>query len=148
MQQALILSYIVAMLLIIVLGLVGNIATIFNLFQKEHRRKTITGLMINLASANFLICICGYPIAVSAVGKETSLLNQNRALCGWIAFSSACCGFAAIFSLTFMSVQTYRGVTRLRLKGKASSSSTKTSFFLIALVWILSFVIAAPPFFG
>ena len=136
-----------AMLLIIILGLAGNTITIVVLFQREHRRRAITPLMINLAAANVLICLLGYPqsFSLSIVGQERNVFAEvsNRHLCEWTAFINATCGFGAIISLSFMSVMTYKRVTRLRLRKKGKSWVVS-----VVLVWFLSISLAAPPFFG
>ena len=137
-----------ALLLIIALGLAGNTITIAILFQKEHRRRALTPLMINLAAANVLICLSSYPQSffLSIMGQETNLFRKlsNRYLCEWTAFISATCGFVAIISLSFMSVMTYKRVTRLRLRKKKG----KSWVVFVVLVWFLSISLAAPPFFG
>ena len=100
------------MLFVIVLGLAGNPITMVVLFQKEHRRRALTPLMINLAAANVLICFLGYPqsFSLSIVRQETNVFGKllNRHLCEWNAFISTTCGFVAIISLSFMSVMTYK----------------------------------------
>ena len=50
----------------------------------------------------------------------------------------------AIISLSFMSVMTYKRVTRLRLRKKKG----KFWVVFVVLVWLLSISYAAPPFFG
>ena len=137
-----------AMLLIIILGLAGNTITMVVLFQKEHRRRALTPLMINLAAANVLICLLGYPqsFSLSIVGQDTNVFGKlsNLHLCEWTAFISATCGFVAIISLSFMSVMTCKRVTRLRLRKKKGKSWVVS----VVLVWFLSISLAAPPFFG
>ena len=133
---------------IIVFGFAGNIITIMILFQKEHRRRALTPLTINLAAANVLICLFGYPqsLSLSIVGQEIKVFEKlsNRHLCEWTAFISATCGFVAIISLSFMSVMTYKRVTRLRLRKKKE----KSWVIFVVLVWFLSISFSAPPFFG
>ena len=58
-------SYGIVMFLVMTLGLFGNISTIIVLIQVEHRTKSITYLMLNLATAGIIMCIFGYPVAVS-----------------------------------------------------------------------------------
>ena len=136
------------MLLIIILGLAGNTITMVVLFQKEHRRRALTPLMINLAAANVLICLLGYPqsFSLSIVGQDTNVFGKlsNLHLCEWTAFISATCGFVAIISLSFVSVMTYKRVTRLRLRKKKGKSWVVS----VVLVWFPSISLAAPPFFG
>ena len=79
----------ISMLLISILGLAGNTVIMVVLVQKEHRRRALTPLMINLAAANVLICLLGYPqsFSLSIVGQETNMFGKlsNRHLCEWVA---------------------------------------------------------------
>ena len=60
--QSIYLAYAIVMFLILLLGFFGNLFTIIVLRQREHRRKSITPLMMNIAIADLLIIIFGYPV--------------------------------------------------------------------------------------
>ena len=58
------LGYAVVMFVIITFGLLCNIAMIIVLKQVEHRAKTVSHLIMNLALADIIICALGYPVVV------------------------------------------------------------------------------------
>lgn len=142
-------SYGVVMFIIMTLGLSGNIATIVTLIQVEHRTKSVSYLMLNLAVADIIICALGYPVAVAYNLRDYHTSMDNWLRCSCLAFTNASTGIACIFTLTLMSVTQYRGICKITVTShQLSVASNKRQAANLLAIWVLAIALSAPPFFG
>ena len=65
--------YYVAMFLILVIGLPGNALAILVLRHRDHKNKTSTPLLINIAVVDLFILIFGYPTAIVSAQMQGSI---------------------------------------------------------------------------
>ena len=141
-------AYSVAMLIVVTLGLSGNLAIIVILRHPEHRRKPITYLMLNIAMAHTFICIFGYPISISYQLRHRSIPWKSLT-CNWLAFANASVGIASIMTFTHMSVTQYHKVTQLFLLSHLSAQTNqKRRFISIVGIWGTAFLLSIPPTLG
>ena len=83
------------MTLILIFGSVGNVLTILVLRCPEHKKKNITLLMINLAIADIIIIVFGYPVVVasnytsSGLGYKLHMVGTEST--GGLADAAFCC---------------------------------------------------------
>ena len=139
-------AYIVVMTVILVVGFVGNVLTIVVLRCKEHRNKSITPLMINLAIADIIIIVFGYPVAVAADVSSTRFdVRKSRAQCAWSGFINGAVGIASIANLTMMSLVTYSSFRKL---GKPTRIPRQKMAAIIAFTWLYGVMAMFPPLVG
>lgn len=142
--QSIYLAYATVMFLILLLGFFGNLFTIIVLRQREHRRKSITPLMMNIAIADLLIIIFGYPVLIST-NLNGKLMYTGSHYCNWSGFINGMIGLTSIASLTAMSGVVYQVVKR---NAPNSNASSRQSVVLITGSWIYGFVTLLPPLVG
>ena len=87
-------AYIVVMTVILAVGFVGNVLTIAVLRCREHRNKSISPLMINLAVADIIIIVFGYPVVVATLLLRLKVFSSSFSL--WFALT-----FLTLFTLFF-----------------------------------------------
>ena len=138
------------MLLIMTLGLIGNIATIVVLRQVEHRTKSVSHLMINLAAASVVMCGLGYPVGLINNLKALKLsATENYIRCSWLGLSNAVTGISCILTLALMSVIQHRGVTQISVPSNPTNRLSKKRIALvITAIWVASILLCIPPMFG
>lgn len=142
--QSIFLAYAIVMFLILLLGFFGNLFTIIVLRQREHRRKSITPLMMNIAIADLLIIVFGYPVVIST-NLNGKLVSTGSPFCNWSGFINGMTGMTSIASVTAMSGVVYQVVKR---NSPNSNASSRQSVVLIAGSWIYGFLIMIPPLVG
>lgn len=141
-------TYSVSMLVIVTLGLSGNILTIFILRQYEHRSKSATYLMLNMAVAHTLICVLGYPIAISYTLSYKRVPGKSST-CDWLAFANATTGISSIITFAVMSVTQCRRVTQLTLSSHSLiKTNQKYHAMSITAIWAMAILLSIPPMFG
>ena len=141
-------AYGIVMFLIITMGLSGNITTIVTLLQPEHRTKSVTYLMLNLAVADIFICGLGYPVAVTYNLKDHHASMKDSRRCSWLAFANALSGIACIYTLTLMSISQYRGVCKIVVTSRQlNPCSCKRLAVNLFGIWAVAFALCSPPFF-
>ena len=136
-------AYIVVMTVILAVGFVGNVLTIAVLQCREHRKKNITPLMINLAVADIFIIVFGYPVVVAA--NLSSGLHGIRSTCVWSGFINGAVGIAAIANLTMMSLVMYSSFQSLNCTTKIPGSKMAV---MIAFTWLYGIMAMFPPLVG
>lgn len=99
--QAVYLTYATVMFFVLTIGFLGNVVTLVVLRYREHRRKVITPLMINLAVADLVIIVLVYPI-VAATNLLGLPLQEGSFRCMWSSFANGVAGISSIASLTSM----------------------------------------------
>ena len=143
--QSFYLGYGIVMFVILLIGFLGNLLTILVLRQREHRRKSITPLMMNLAIADLLIVVFGYPVIISN-NLNGDLMRAGSPFCIWSGFINSTTGITSIATLTAMSGVVYQTIKRNT--PNSSASSNRQSTFLIAGTWFYGFVTTLPPLVG
>ena len=139
-------AYIVVMTVILVVGFVGNVLTIVVLRCQEHRDKNITPLMINLAIADIIIIVFGYPVAVAANVSSSGIdIRKNRSQCVWSGFINGSVGIASIANLTMMSVLMYSSFKKL---AHTTSVPRGKMAGIIAFTWLYGVMAMVPPLVG
>ena len=139
-------AYIVVMTVILIVGFVGNVLTIVVLRRQEHRDKNITPLMINLAIADIIIIVFGYPVAVAANVSYSGLdLRKSRPQCVWSGFINGSVGITAIANLTIMSLVMY---SSFRSLGNPTGTPRSKMAAIIASTWLYGVMAMFPPLVG
>ena len=138
--------YGIIMFLILLVGFFGNLFTIVVLRQREHRRKSVTPLMINLAIADLFIIVFGYPVVISN-NLSGDLLAAASPLCIWSGFVNGATGMASIATLTALSGLVYQKVKR-NSPNSRSNASPRQNAILIVCSWLYGFITMLPPLAG
>lgn len=136
-------AYGIVMFLILTFGIVGNALTLLVLYQREHRSRSVTPLMINLALADIFIVAFGYPISIQA-NLSGKLLESSQ--CVWAGFINGAVGITSIFTLTEMVVVSYFGVKQVNTN--TSRLSIRQATCLIGSAWLYGGLCMLPPLFG
>lgn len=136
-------AYGVVMFCILTLGFVGNTLTILVLTKREHKGKGVTPLMINLAVADLVIIIFGYPTQVHANFTADGVPNDSH--CNFRGFINGIVGITCIFTLTEMGAVLYSGLRRV--EGIVRLSSHQVSY-LIGAAWCYGTLCMLPPLLG
>ena len=142
--QSVYLAYGIVIFFILLIGFFGNVLTIIVLRQREHCKKSVTPLMMNLAVADLLIIVFGYPAVISA-NLNGDLIRAGNPYCNWSAFINGTTGMTSIATLTAMSGVVYQTVKR---NYPNSNASTRQSAVLIAGAWLFGFITMVPPLMG
>ena len=136
--------YVVVMTMVVVVGLIGNVLTIFVLRCLEHKNKVITPLMINLALADVIIIVFGYPVVVVSNFTDHNVL-KNRSLCVWSGFINGSVGIASIANMTAMSFVMLHSFNRV---GNPKRVPTKKMAGIIIFTWLYGVLAMFPPLVG
>lgn len=142
--QSVYLAYGIVMFFILLIGFFGNLFTIIVLRQRDHRTMSITPLMMNLAIADLIIVVFGYPVTIST-NLNGDLLYAGSPYCNWSAFVNSATGMTSIATLSAMSGVVYQTVKR---NSPSSSVSKRQSAMLIAGAWFYGFILTLPPLVG
>ena len=135
-------AYGVVMFFILTVGFLGNVLTLLVLHKREHRKRSVTPLMINLAWADIFIIVFGFPVAIQA-NLQGELLESSH--CSWGGFVNGTVGIASIFTLTEMSVVSYYGLKQLNRNSKLSVRQVVS---LICASWLYGGLCMLPPLLG
>lgn len=92
---------------------------------------TIILLRYLLFSADLLVCLLGYTVAVSYNTTDFANTGEAPVLCFWLAIINCVTGLASIASLTAMAVLSYRGIARNEFS-QQSRMSRKLEVLLIS----------------
>lgn len=130
--------------MVVVVGLIGNVLTIFVLRCLEHKNKVITPLMINLALADVIIIVFGYPVVVVSNFTDHNVL-KNRSLCVWSGFINGSVGIASIANMTAMSFVMLHSFNRV---GNPKRVPTKKMAGIIIFTWLYGVLAMFPPLVG
>ena len=135
-------AYGLVMFFILPVGFLGNVLTLLVLKHREHHLRSVTPLMINLALADLLIIVFGYPIAIQANLRGELLKNSS---CVWVGFINGTVGIASIFTLTEMGVVSYYG---LRQVNRHLRLSARQVVWLSGAAWLYGAFCVLPPLLG
>lgn len=130
------------MFFILAVGFLGNVLTLLVLKHRKHRRRSVTPLMINLALADILIIVIGYPIAIQA-NLRGELLTKSS--CQWVGFINGTVGIASILTLTEMSVLSYYGLKQVNRNLRLSARQV---VWLNGAPWLYGGFCMLPPLLG
>lgn len=144
--RSMFLAYGTVMFLILLLGFFGNLFTIIVLRQREHRKKSVTPIMINLAVADLFIVVFGYPTIISG-NLKGDLLVAESPLCVWSGFVNGTTGIASIATLTVLSGTVYQNIKR-NCPNSQCNVSQRQSVVLIVCSWLYGFIAMSPPLVG
>ena len=136
-------AYGVVMFLILTFGFFGNLLTLLVLQQREHRSRSVTPLMINLALADIFIVAFGYPISIQANLRGEFLESSH---CVWVGFINGAVGITSIFTLSEMVVVSYFGVKQINTSN--SKLSGHQILCLIGGAWLYGGLCMLPPLLG
>lgn len=119
-------AYAVVMFAVVTVGFLGNVLTLIILHYREHRKKVLTPLMINLAVGDILMVIVVYPVVIASnlVGKQ---LKEGSLRCKWSAFANGAIGITTIATLTVMSGVMYHGIKQTLPKPKIHAKNVSAS---------------------
>ena len=137
------LAYGIVMVLILILGSTGNILTLVVVLHPDHRSKTITPFIVNLAVADLCIILFGYPVVINTIFTGGSL-REGQAECVLSGFANGTVGISSIACLTVMSLVMHQKI-------KATSAkrlSRKQTAVLIAGTWAYGILSMLPPAVG
>lgn len=135
-------AYGFVMFFILAVGFLGNVLTLLVLKHREHRRRSVTPLMINLALADILIIVFGYPIAIKANLRGELLQNSS---CDWVGFINGTVGIASILTLTEMGVSSYYGLKQVNRNLRLSARQV---VWLNGAAWLYGGFCMLPPLLG
>ena len=142
--QAVYFIYATVMFLVLTIGLVGNVLSSIILRYREHRRKVINPLMINLAVADILIILLVYPtmVATNLLGAP---LREGSLLCMWCSFGNGATGITSIATLVAMSGVMYHAIKQTLPHPQIRSRYMK---LLVAGTWLYGILLNLPPMIG
>ncbi|XP_058953384.2 melanopsin-like [Pocillopora verrucosa] len=142
--RAMYLAYAVVMFAVVTVGFLGNVLTLIILHYREHRKKVLTPLMINLAVGDILMVIVVYPVVIASnlVGKQ---LKEGSLRCKWSAFANGAIGITTIATLVVMSGVMYHGIKQTLPKPKIHA---KNMSLLVLSTWLYGILLNLPPVIG
>ena len=142
--RAMYLAYAVVMFAVVTVGFLGNVLTLIILHYREHRKKVLTPLMINLAVGDILMVIVVYPVVIASnlVGKQ---LKEESLRCKWSAFANGAIGITTIATLVVMSGVMYHGIKQTLPKPKIHA---KNMSLLVLSTWLYGILLNLPPVIG
>ena len=119
-----------SMFIILTLGLFGNVVTLVILLHPQHRRKSLTPLMLNLCVADLLVCLFGYTVAVNYNMTDFANAGKSPDRCIWLAFINSLTGLASIGTLAAMGFISYLGITSTEI-ARQNRMSLKTEVLIL-----------------
>ncbi|XP_022803919.1 rhodopsin, GQ-coupled-like [Stylophora pistillata] len=137
-------GYGLIMFLILLFGFFGNLFTIIVLRHQEHRKKSITPLMVNLAVADLMIVVLGYPPVINT-NISGQMMRAGGIVCIYSGFINGMTGITSIGTLTAMSGVVYQTIKR---NNPNYSVSRRKNIVLIAGTWLYGIVALLPPSVG
>ena len=132
------------MFIVLLFGFFGNLFTLIVLRQREHRKKSITPLMMNLALADLSIIVFGYPPVISSTLNGNNM-KDAKSLCIWSGFVNGIVGMTSIATLTAMSAVVYQTIRR---NTPHYTVSRRQSTALVIGTWCFGFATMFPPLVG
>lgn len=142
--QAVYLTYATVMFFVLTVGFLGNVVTLIVLRYREHRRKVITPLMINLAVADLVIIVLVYPVIV-ATNLLGVPLREGSFRCIWSSFANGVAGISSVASLTSMIGVMYHV---FRQSVPHPKIHTRYMTLLVIGTWLYGILLNLPPVIG
>ncbi|XP_078080703.1 adenosine receptor A2b [Mustelus asterias] len=134
--------YISLELLIALLAILGNVLVCWAVSTNKNLKTATNYFLVSLAVADIAVGTFAIPFAITiSIGMETHFYGCLFLACFVLVLTQS-----SIFSLLAVAIDRYLTVSvHLRYKGLITGRRAK---LIIAVFWILSFVIGLTPFFG
>ncbi|XP_078404503.1 adenosine receptor A2b [Cetorhinus maximus] len=134
--------YITLELLIAVLAILGNVLVCWAVSTNKNLKTTTNYFLVSLAVADIAVGAFAIPFAILiSIGMNTGFHGCLFLVCFVLVLTQS-----SIFSLLAVAIDRYLSVSiHLRYKGLITGRRAR---LIIAVFWILSFVIGLTPFFG
>ncbi|XP_041053080.1 adenosine receptor A2b [Carcharodon carcharias] len=134
--------YITLELLIAVLAILGNVLVCWAVSTNKNLKTATNYFLVSLAVADIAVGAFAIPFAIIiSIGMDTDFHGCLFLVCFVLVLTQS-----SIFSLLAVAIDRYLSVsTHLRYKGLITGRRAR---LIIAVFWILSFVIGLTPFFG
>ena len=142
--QEMYLVYATVMFLVLTVGFLGNVLSFIILRYREHRRKVITPLMINLAVVDLLIIVLVYPV-MAATNLLDNPLQEGSLACLWSSFANGAAGMTSIGTLVAMSGVMYHAIRQSLPRPKIHPRHMK---LLVVGTWLYGILLNLPPVIG
>ncbi|KAH7642684.1 putative g-protein coupled receptor no9 [Dermatophagoides farinae] len=140
-NNATVIISVIILVLINIMVIFGNILVILSVFASSKLRTVTNFFIVSLAVADFLVGIAVLPYSLTFEILDTWIFGEVWCQ-GWLVIDVWMCT-ASILNLCAISVDRYLAVTRpVRYR---SLMTAKRAKFIIAGVWIISFIICFPP---
>ena len=136
--------YVTVMFFVLTVGFLGNVLCIIILRYREHRRKLITPLMMNLAVADILIIVLVYP-AMFITNLLGEPLREGSLKCMWSSFANGAAGITSITTLVAMSGIMYHAIKQ---PVPCPHIQSRHMILLVACTWLSGILINLPPLIG
>lgn len=132
------------MFVVVTVGFLGNVLTLIILQYREHRKKVLTPLMINLAVADIFIIILVYPVIIASnlLGAK---LEEGSLQCMWSAFANGAVGLTSIATFVAMSGVMYYGIKQTLPRPKIHA---RYMCLLVIGTWLYGILLNLPPVIG
>lgn len=130
--------------LILVLGIVGNSATIHvsqRLQRSGYLQKSVTDHMLSLACSDLLVLLIGMPVELYSAVWFPFLSSSGDASCRIYSFLFEACSYATVLNIASLSFERYLAICH-PFRYKALSGRRSTALLLGA--WVCSALVALP----
>ena len=131
-----------------VVGLTGQILSFLILSKKDHRHREMTPYLVNIAIANTSLLVVNFPVIFASSLAHGWVLN--RVGCVILGFNAGITGVVMIVTLTCVTVNIYRQLTKQNANNRLSNALPLNSSWLkvVAGIWIYSALTIVPTLFG
>lgn len=130
---------IMAYVIIIVGGLLGNVSAILTVALNRSMRTTINFYVANLAVADAMICIiCMLPHAITSMTRNIYILGEF--MCKFNPFTQMTCLTSSVLTLSAISCDRFMAIMfplRVRITKQRTS-------VVITIIWIVSVIVSVP----
>ncbi|XP_055006540.1 melanopsin-A-like [Boleophthalmus pectinirostris] len=134
----------VVILFVGITGILGNFLVVYAFCRSRSLRTPSNIFIINLAIADFLMCITQTPtFFVNSMHKRWIF---GRKVCELYAFCGALFGICSMITLMVIAVDRYVVITRPL--ASLGVMSRKKALLICAVAWVYSMGWSLPPFFG
>ncbi|KAG7492548.1 hypothetical protein MATL_G00015490 [Megalops atlanticus] len=125
-------------------GMVGNFLVIYAFCRSRSLRTPANMFVINLAIADFLMCITQTPIFFITSMHKRWIFGEKG--CELYAFCGALFGICSMITLTVIALDRYFVITRPL--ASIGVMSRRRALLILAAAWAYSMGWSLPPFFG
>nr|XP_054755867.1 rhodopsin, GQ-coupled-like [Lytechinus pictus] len=135
------------LILLILIGLLGNTIVIITVVAAKKLRTTTNILVVNLAFADLMTCIC-IPFNVVALLSQTNEYPLPDFICATISGVTTSCICCSASTLAAIAVVRWYVITR-SVRGQQGIHTAKKITLVVAILWIGSAAsMVIPPFLG
>lgn len=133
-------ALIVAYSILICVGVCGNILVVWVVIRKPAMRTARNLFILNLAISDLLLCLVTMPLTLMEILTRYWPLGDNAFACKMIGTSQATSIFVSTFSITAIALDRYQ----LIVNPTRDSLQRLGAALTLAIIWIISFILAAP----